>query len=289
MDKLQHLINTFHLNVLTIDDVPESYSSTVYKIKLIDHRSVYLKIPYSKIKFERELAALKRFQHELPVPQVVDYFEGDEDFTGAILLAELNGKPLSEAVDKSLAYDIGVYHAKLHNIVPTEKDLNGPIPTIFHQWTDFLHDHFYSFAKDVIEVIDPDLYDQSVVFFESHLRSLPQPDGPSFIHNDFRPANIIIGENKVSGIIDFESVKIGSTEIDFTKMNRDIFMKYPGTKEAYQLGYESIRPIINLEDVLPFYRFLDAFSSIGWCKKRGIEKHRKFSQENLKILRSLLQ
>ena len=49
---------------------------------------------------------------------------------------------------------------------------------------------------------------------------------------DFRPANIIIHDNQVSGIIDFESARFGSTEMDFTKINRDIFMKNPGTLEA---------------------------------------------------------
>jgi aminoglycoside phosphotransferase (APT) family kinase protein len=69
---------------------------------------------------------------------------------------------------------------------------------------------------------------------------------------DFRPGNILVNGNKVMGIIDFESVRIGSTEIDFTKINRDIFVKYPGTMEAFQRGYESIRPIIDLQTVLPF-------------------------------------
>ena len=39
---------------------------------------------------------------------------------------------------------------------------------------------------------------------------------------------------------------------------------------------ESIRPLINLQEVLPFYRFTDAFNAIGWCKRRGIEEHQAF-------------
>lgn len=70
----------------------------------------------------------------------------------------------------------------------------------------------------------------------------------------------------------------------FTKINRDIFMKYHGTRDAYQKGYESIRPFIDLQEVLPFYRFTDAFNSIGWCKRKGIEKHQTFLQENLAYL-----
>ena len=39
---------------------------------------------------------------------------------------------------------------------------------------------------------------------------------------------------------------------------------------------ESIRPFIDLQEVLPFYRFFDAFNSIGWCRRSGIEKHQNF-------------
>lgn len=60
---------------------------------------------------------------------------------------------------------------------------------------------------------------------------LPLTDGPSLIHMDFRPGNILVYKNQVVGIIDFESLRIGATEMDFTKVNRDIFMKYPETME----------------------------------------------------------
>ncbi len=50
---------------------------------------------------------------------------------------------------------------------------------------------------------------------------------------------------------------------------------------------ESIRPLINLQEVLPFYRFTDAFNAIGWCKRRGIEEHQDFSQERVAYLNVL--
>ncbi|MBE1556760.1 phosphotransferase family protein [Sporosarcina limicola] len=287
MDKLQQVIEKFSLNVLTIEDVLESFGSTVYKIKLIDHRTVYIKIPYSKAKLELEYTVLERLQHELPVPQVLDYWEGNEDITGALLLSAIRGVPITGKVDAVLAYDIGVHHAKLHAIVPNEQDFKSAVSNVYGQWSEFIQRHFYSFAEDVKEVIDPRLFEQALQHFDCHLKLLPSPDGPSFIHMDFRPGNILVHENQVAGIIDFESVRIGANEMDFTKVNRDIFMEYPGTMEAYQQGYESIRSLIDLQEVLPFYRFTDAFISIGWCKRRGIEKHQKFLQENLAYLNAV--
>lgn len=252
MEKVQHVIKQFDLDVLSIEDVPESFSSSVYKIKLKGHQTVFIKIPYSKVKLEREHDVLKRLQHELPVPQVLNYWEGNEDITGAFLLSAINGSPITGEVNVDLAYDIGVIHAKLHSIEPNEEDFNSSVSNEYDQWTEFIKKQFYSFAEDVKEVIDSRLYEQSLHYFEQHQKSLPSPDGPRFVHMDFRPGNILVNGNKVVGIIDFESVRIGSTEIDFTKINRDIFVKHPGTMEAFKRGYESIRPIIDLQTVLPF-------------------------------------
>ncbi len=50
----------------------------------------------------------------------------------------------------------------------------------------------------------------------------------------------------------------------------------------------SIRSLIDLENVLPFYQFTDAFNSIGWCKRRGIEKNALFLEENLARIKKWL-
>lgn len=289
MNKVQQVINQFKLNVLAIEDVPQSFSSEVYKIKLMDQRDVYIKIPYSKLKLEREHTVLERLRNEVPVPQVLDYWEGNDDITGAFLLSAINGLPITGEVDTALAYDIGVHQAKMHAIVPNEQDYTSAVSNEYNQWTEFIKKQFYSFAEDVKEVIAPTLYEQSLNYFEQHLKLLPPPDGPSFVHMDYRPGNILIHENKVVGIIDFESTRIGSTEVDFTKINRDIFEKYPGTLEAFQQGYTTIRPLIDLGIVLPFYRFVDAFNSIGWCKRRGIEQHQDFLQESLAHLQDVFK
>ncbi|WP_391115960.1 aminoglycoside phosphotransferase family protein [Psychrobacillus sp. L3] len=289
MQQLKQIIEKLKLHVLSIEDVPDSFSSTVYKIKKVNQQIVYLKIPYSKVKLDREYEAIEILSDALPVPRVLEYWEGNDEIPGALLLSAIKGEPTPEKVDEKLAFDIGVNHAKLHNVTPQENTTYQGISNVHDQWSTFLETHFYGFAEDVKDVIPEDLFKQSIELFEEQRKSLPQPDGPSFIHMDFRLANIIIQNNQVSGIIDFESARFGSTEMDFTKINRDIFMKNPRTLEAYQMGYKTIRPLIDLEVVLPFYRFTDAFNSLGWCKKRGIKKHQQFFNENYVILKSILK
>lgn len=44
MEKVQQVIKQFDLDVLSIEDVPESFSSSVYKIKLKDHQTVFINL-----------------------------------------------------------------------------------------------------------------------------------------------------------------------------------------------------------------------------------------------------
>lgn len=288
MDQLAYILKKMNLHVLSVDDVPESFSSTVYRLKLSSQETVFLKIPYTKEKLVREAEALEVLQETVRVPNILDYWEGNEEITGALLLSCIHGEPVPKTVDQKLAYDIGINHAKLHAITPDATKEYRALSNVYENWGAFLNTHFYSFAKEVEGAIPADLYDQTLDLYEAWRKMLPPPDGPSFIHMDFRPANILTNNNEVAGIIDFESARFGSTEIDFTKINRDIFLHNPGTLEAYQEGYRSIRPLTDLAMILPFYCFTDSFTSLGWCRRRGLSKHQAFFDENLVMLKELL-
>jgi aminoglycoside phosphotransferase (APT) family kinase protein len=285
---LNRVIQQFGLQVLSINEVDDSHSSTVYKCTLSNRENVFLKIPYTKLKYKRELEAYEILKGSVSIPEMLGYWSGDEECPGAFLLSELKGKPLTSKATPSVAFQVGVLHAEMHNIRPPAEQVLTGIQNEFPNWTNFVERQFYSFAVDVKEVLDERLYTQAIEKFEKMKQHLPSPDGPSFIHMDFRPANIIVDGEKVSGMIDFESVRFGSTEIDFTKLYRD-FLSFDFTLyNTYQEGYNSIRPLIDLENVLPFYQFTDSFNSIGWCKRRGIEKNALFLEENLASLKKWL-
>ncbi|MCM3637430.1 aminoglycoside phosphotransferase family protein [Sporosarcina luteola] len=285
---LNRVIQQFKLNVLSINEVEDSHSSTVYNCKLLNGETIFLKIPYTKLKCQRELEAYEILKDRVSIPKMLDYWSGDEECPGAFLLSELKGQPLTNKALPTIAFQVGVLHASMHQIQPPTSIQLNSIQDEFSVWSNFVERQFYSFAEDVKEVLDESLYRQAIVNFESMKRQLPPSDGPSFIHMDFRPANIIVDENKVSGVIDFESVRFGSTEIDFTKLYRDFLSFDAKLYQSYQEGYNTVRPLIELEVVLPFYQFTDAFNSIGWCKRRGIEKNASFLEKNLAILKKVL-
>ncbi|MDQ0350950.1 Ser/Thr protein kinase RdoA (MazF antagonist) [Alkalibacillus filiformis] len=285
---LKRVIQQFQLDVLATSEVEDSHSSTVYKCTLSNGENVYLKIPFTKLKYQRELEAYEILKGKVSIPEMINYWSGDEECPGAFLLSELKGKPLTSAAKPTTAFQVGVLHAKMHSTQPpSEQVLNG-MKNEFPNWSHFIDQQFYSFAEDAKYILDERLYQKAIEKFERMKQQLPLSDGPSFIHMDFRPANIIVDNEQVSGVIDFESVRFGSTEVDFSKLYRDFLSYDSSLYSAYQRGYNSIRPLIDLEKVLPFYRFTDAFNSIGWCKRRGNQEHALFLEENLARLKKWL-
>lgn len=285
---IQHLEKQFDLQIRQVTDVPESFSSTVYRCELMNGGNVYIKIPYTKLKFQRELDAYKVLQGKVAIPKLLDVWEGDEQTVGAMLLSELHGETLQRDSSEKEAYQVGVYHAQLHGIQP-EAEISTQIDNEFPEWREFVDRMFYSFAEDTKKQISLQKLEAALKKYENMKNDMPPFDGPSFLHMDFRPANILMHNEMVTGSIDFESVRFGATEMDFTKLYRDYLSANSAFFNAYQQGYSSVRSLIELEAVLPFYRFVDAFNSIGWCERRGIEKNRAFLNQNLALLDEFLK
>lgn len=285
--QIQQLEKQFHIQIRQVNDVPESFSSTVYRCELMNGEEVFIKIPFSKVKFHRELDAYRVLQGKVAIPELIDVWEGDDESVGALLVSSLPGETLGDKSIVKEAYQVGVYHAQLHEIRP-DAEMNTQIDNEFPNWREFVDRMFYSFAEDTAKQISPEKVRAALKKYEAMKNGMPPLDGPAFLHMDFRPANILVHNQTVSGSIDFESVRYGATEMDFTKLYRDYLQRDPALFQAYQEGYTSVRELVDLDVVLPFYRFVDAFNSIGWCERRGVEKNRTFLEQNTRLLDEFL-
>ncbi|MEK5398106.1 phosphotransferase family protein [Paenibacillus sp. FSL K6-2859] len=292
MESIHKLIEIFKLSVLNIESVPDSFSSEVYKLTLFNLDNVYVKIPYNRDKLVREFEMLERLKGVIPVPKVLDFWDGDDRSVGALLLSAIDGGPCTSNLDQSLAFQIGNYHAMLHEVSMPAYGCYGSdgFQTVENNsWRLYLKNNFEKWKEPCKEVLHPDLFEKCITHFDSVYSALPEPDGPSVVHMDFRPGNILIKDNRVVGIIDYESARGGSTGIDFTKINRYVWEVNPLTRLPYVQGYESVRPLLDLEAIIPFYSFYDAFSAVVWCKTRGIENNKAFLQESIEVLQRSIE
>lgn len=88
---LNRVVEQFGLQFSSMSEVEDSHSSTVYKITLLNGQNLFLKIPYTRLKYQRELEAYEILKGRVAIPELLDYWSGDEECPGALLLSELKG------------------------------------------------------------------------------------------------------------------------------------------------------------------------------------------------------
>lgn len=270
-NSIQEAIDKLNLKVSDMIDVPNSYSSQVVKLILETGEPVILKIPYNRKKLLREYAVLNVLRDKIPVPRVLDFFDEGFDRKGALLLSYIDGKSISDDVNKDMAYQMGELLGKLHGV---DADYFGEIESnntllTGNDWWKIIFDWFQDCIPLCEKALPKDFLYECIDFFREVYEGLPKPDGPCMVHRDYRPGNMLVKDSKIVGLIDFESSRYGSADIDFTKIKLYVWDKNIEAKEDFLKGYASVRNVPDIEKTLPFYLFYNAFGGVAWCVRRG--------------------
>jgi Ser/Thr protein kinase RdoA (MazF antagonist) len=287
-DLVREAITHFDLQVTNVESVEESYSSMVRILTLESGERVVLKIPFIQRKLFRELAALQYLQANLPVPDVVDYWIRDDGTPGALLLSWLPGKVITGQVTPELAFGMGLLLGNLHT---HQLEGYGEVFELLNKsssgWWTMLDKYFQAWQTLCVDTIPPALFEKALERYAQLYATLPEPDGPNWVHFDYRPGNVLVQGEVITGLIDFESARAGSGDLDFVKIKEQVWDLWPDTKKPFLNGYASIRPLPQIESTLPFYELTNAFGGIAWCVKRSKTKD-PFFNENLRKLRQIL-
>lgn len=275
-------IQAFGLDVAEIFPVTDSYSSDVDRLVLRDGRTVFLKRPYKADKWYREHGWLTYLDSRVAVPKILMAARPTKQTTGAFVLEALAGSTI-EKVTPELVSQIGRLHATLHTCTgETYGDFeeNGFTAFTSQDWRVFRNAKMTSFEPAIQQVLSPALYQAAFAELKRRERELPEPTRPVAVHLDFRLGNLLADGGNLTGLIDFETSRFGATEIDFTKLDRDVFQGESRLLDAYQQGYGQVREPEPIEVYLPYYRLFEALTGIGWCVQRGLEHHQQFFNNN---------
>jgi Ser/Thr protein kinase RdoA (MazF antagonist) len=242
----------------------------VYRITKPNGMQLILKICDRSKDYLREVYFLKYFAGKLPVPRIIQLVEPETNIHGAILMECLPGTLLATTdFTDALAYEMGSLLARIHEnrmagygdlIQP--QDLN-PDPRV----------HFTLKFEEGLEEcsnhLPNALLEQCRRYYDAHLNLLSSVDGPCMIHRDFRAGNVIVGDGKIQGIIDWSSARASFAEDDFCPMEHGEWPSDAISKESFLSGYASIRPVPHYSTIMPFLRLNRAIATIGFTVKRG--------------------
>jgi aminoglycoside phosphotransferase (APT) family kinase protein len=288
---IKRVIEIMKLKVWDMDTVPESYSSKVCSLVLQSNEKIILKIPYNKEKLVKEYKMLQLLEGKLPTPKILDFWEGDDEIPGAILLSYIDGEPITHNITDKIAYQMGELLAKLHDIKIEKNKLEDTYELIYtekDQWWQTIKEWFEDCVEDCKYILNAEIIDRCIKLFNFYYNDLPEPDYPSVVHMDYRPGNILIKDSNIVGLLDFENSRIGSADVDFSKMKLFVWDIYSNTREEFLSGYSTIRKLPDLERTLPFYMLFNTFTGVGWCVNRG-KTNDNFCNQNIAKLKEIVK
>ena len=160
----------------------------------------------------------------------------------------LDGAALgTKTLTKDLAFQMGILLAQLHEIrtkkygdLTVDNKLGSDQPASpISEMLDYLEESIAE-CKDVLP---SKLLDKSRKYFDQHKINLAELDGPCLVHRDYKPGNVIVHNNRIIGIIDWENARSSFAQEDFMRMETSEWNKDNSSKESFMTGYATIRKL----------------------------------------------
>src|SRR5579863_4184755 len=273
-------------------DHEDAMVATVYKITQPNGEAFILKICSRKGDYFRELYFLNHFQEKVPIPRIIQAIAPDVDLDGAILMECLPGQILKiENLTSNFCHEIGTLLARIHFAsVKGYGDLTEPNTLSSDPRVPFTL-KFEEGMDECREHLPSTLLKKIHQYYDQHIDLLLKTDGPRIIHRDFRPGNLIVNHGKIHGIIDWSSARGGFAEEDFCPLEFGEWSNIADYKNAFLVGYATVRKVPDYHPILPLLRLSRAIGAVGFIVKRGTwqGKGSKIYQLNRQYLESFLE
>ncbi len=264
----------------------DSLSSEIYKLYLKKGSSLILKISYSKERWNREIYFLNKLINIIPVPMIIEEINPEDNFSGAILMECLQGTIIQpKDLNDQLAYKIGKLLAQIHSIkCENFGDVANNI--VIKDAKTILRNYYLESFDECKNHLDFNLLNKIEKFCEDEFNKPLNLDGPCLVHRDFKLGNIMIKNNNIVGIFDWELACNGFTEDDFCQLFYLLWENYPKTKASFLEGYASIREVPSF-DTMPLLRVSKSLGAIGFTINRNTfnTKHKFVFDKNEKYLK----
>lgn len=269
----------------------DSLSSSIYKLILKDKTNFILKIPFDNNRWKREKFFLNEVKDHIPVPKIIDTVDPTIDLPGAILMEYLDGEIISiKNYSNKISFQMGKMLGDLHNI-PTKfygdvaKELHDP--TLLNGKL-ILKNYFEESFNECKDILDKTLLNKISIYFYEALYEIKYLDGPSIVHTDYKPGNIIYKADQIIGLIDWENAKYSFREEDFLRMEFLVWDSNPQYKKDFFEGYSTVRKLPNLDSIMPILKIAKALGAIGFTIERKTYKneHKFIFDLNLQYLES---
>ncbi len=245
----------------------EAMVAKVYKIIDLKGEPFILKICSRQSDYDHEVYFLNYFSGVLPVPRIKKLVppELEIGLEGAILMEHFPGALLSDAdLTPVLAHELGGLLAQIHlHCTPGYGDLTQ-VQALSRDPKIHFTLKFEEGLKECQAHLSKKILDQCARYYEAQVDLFELVDGPCIIHRDFRPANILVFDGKVQGLIDWSAGRGGFAQEDFCALENGEWALNLSTKHSFLEGYASFRKVPAYEEMMPLLSLNRAIALLGF-------------------------
>lgn len=219
----------------------------------------------------RRKCQVMSWETDLPIPDLVagpDSFRADGSERKFFIMEKMAGEQLNRKFSEELAVETGRMLSHFHDLRSFERaawlspEENG------FEFYDFeegsLKDWILSELEENLEVLGEngfgDICDEIRSLYDNHGDDLPDEFPAVLCHGDFSPDNLLVQEDEISGILDFDYVYAGHRQRDLVKTANSFLVEGFDTREEIYRGYrkegelgesfESNEPLYRMETLV---------------------------------------
>ena len=216
-------------------------------------------------KFINESKWLKKLNElNFSVPELVGTYKNS-----IIITKRIDAEPISDEDAREHLFNIGKLIAKLHNL-PIKENID---------WKEYFTNEYSELKHLAAGKIETDIYEVTTKFIEEHIESL-NTTKISIIHRDVRPENVLYSNGNYY-LLDFESMAVGDSDYDFTRMfnifNQKEIYQYDDFKN-FMDGYRSVNNIRLSIEKWQIYKIFYAFRMYTRILAGIINRHALFEE-----------
>ena len=304
------------IEISEIEEIKDG-SDTLFCVKTAKENLIAKFRTYSSLEkswFEKEPLMLEKISGKtsLPVPNVNFYrISYEKPF---FVMNELPGVPFSDASDElgeeevqKLIKDLGRSLAIIHSTdLPVIHEFgwlvnrNGSVHLREEENWRKMFESMMEYRLDSLEDTVFQAYCGEVrEFVEQHLELLEIVDKPSLIHDDFRPGNILVDKDEVSGILDWARASAADPEYDLINsiyhFSEEIDIEEDLIEKKFLSGYTEIRSLSeNFESKKKLYMInaitgkMTGFATF-WGENYSEEKQKEIEKGLVEDLEKILR
>lgn len=245
-----------------------------------------IKIYYKSNRVLREVEGLNVAEKlQIPCPKIIQYGNLNSGFE-YIIMSKCHGETMDKkelSIEKKiLLYEkIGEYLGKIHSYDKCAMD-NFKLKFINN-----VKKYIEDIRKVNLKSMDLRVLERSYDYFIKNIEAVDFSDvSIGYCHNDFDERNIMVEEENVSAIIDFEISGKGNLELDLMSLYWKVLHKHKELEESFLRGYE--RHMIlsdNFHKRKQLYYVAEALGNCTWAYEQSPE----YFHENIEFLRLCLK